>query len=397
MGMVGGSGPRSGLSALIGALAAARTAAAVAEAVANGRQEACGADAVGLALAEPGTRLLPEPDLGPALDPLLVAELAYAAGPRFFDSPAEVRAAYPILDTVGAPVPAGACAVVPLSGPGTPTGALVAVWDRPRGFSPGERGLLSALADLCSAELARTGRLERDRHALAGLRRRLRPDWLPQVAGAELAVRHDPPVGADPGLGFYDVFETDDGAWRLVAGDTAGTGVAAATLAGLARAELRGSGAEPGPAAVLGHLDRLVRGFGDVTGRVTAVCVDLSRRGRGFTLTAARAGHPPPLVLRAATGVVLSVDVPGGPLGAWPDPAPVERGLELHPGDSVVLCAGGAGRSGDPRLPAVLAGCAGRSAADMLDHLGLALAGPSPGSLLALRVRGGRPRDLAPG
>jgi serine phosphatase RsbU (regulator of sigma subunit) len=194
------------------------------------------------------------------------------------------------------------------------------------------------------------------------------------------------------------VFGIEDGIWRLVAGDVAGTGVDSAVLAGLAREEFHNADGEPGPAAALGRLDRLVQDFGDAHCRMSAVCIDLARRGRGFTLTAARAGHPPPVVLRGSSGAVLSIDVPGGPLGAWPDPDPAELGLELHPGDALLLSAGGharAGLVGDPRVAAVLAGCAGRPPAAVLEHLGLALAGPgrpAPDgtSLLALRVRGGR-------
>jgi hypothetical protein len=43
---------------------------------------------------------------------------------------------------------------------------------------------------------------------------------------------------------------------------------------------------------------------------------------------------------------VVSVDVPGGPLGTWPDPEPAELGPESQPGDALPLCAGGAGRGG---------------------------------------------------
>jgi hypothetical protein len=100
---------------------------------------------------------------------------------------------------------------------------------------------------------------------------------------------------------------------------------------------------------------------------------------------------------------VLSVDVPGGPLGSWPEPEPAELGVELRSGDGLLLCAGGVSRGalvGDPRFAAVLAGCAGWSPAAVLDHVGLTLAerGRPAGdgtSFLALRVRGGRRRGPA--
>lgn len=397
---------RSGLSALIAALAEARTEGGVAEAVCRGHDEACGAVAVGLALAEPDVRMLPGPGapgvLPPKLDPLLTTEFAYARASLHFATGEAVLDAYPILRLVGAGGPDGACAVVPLTGPGCPTGALVAVWDRPRAFSAGDRSLLGALAGLCSAELQRIRPLVLERDAVERLRRRLRPADLPEIAGADLAVRHEPAAVGDLGVGFYDLFALDTGAWRLVAGDVAGRGLDVAVLAGLAQEAFRAE-SEGGPAVALGRLDQLVRDFGDPRCRMSAVCVDLTRHGRGFSLTAARAGHPAPLVLRDS-GAVLSVDVPGGPLGSWPDPDPAELGLELRSGDGLLLCAGGSGRgalAGDPRFAAVLAGCAGWAPDAVLDHVGMALAehGGSAGdgaSLLALRVRGGRRRGPVP-
>lgn len=396
---------RSGLSELIAGLAAARTLAEVADALWSGRVEACGAAVAAVAVADPDPRLVPADRAGgpsPELDPLLVTEFAHAPAPLFFDSAAALLDTYPILGTVGAPVPDGACAALPLTGQGTPAGALVLRWDGPRAFSAGDRSLLAALGGLCSAELARIWPRHRERGAVEQLRRRLRPERLPQIAGAEVAVRHQPAGGSDVGVGFYDVFETEDGVWRIVAGDVAGRGVDVAVLAGLARQAFRTRDPDGGPATALGRLDRLVRDFGDPACRMTAVCVDLARRGRGFTLTAGRAGHPAPLVLRQ-TGAVLSVDVPGGPLGAWPDPEPAELGLELQPGDALLLCAGGSDRGGlvgDPRFTAVLAGCAGWAPEILLDHVGLALsehsrATAAGASFLALRVRGGRSRSPA--
>ncbi|HST64195.1 MAG TPA: PP2C family protein-serine/threonine phosphatase [Mycobacteriales bacterium] len=387
-------------------MAAARTVNELAEALWWGHAEACDAAAVGIALVDTEVRMLPGPGapgvLPPKLDPLLVTEFAYAPMPLHYETATAVLAAYPILQLVGAPGPDGACAVVPLCGPAAPTGALVATWPHPRPFSVGDRSLLAALAGLCSAELDRIWPLEQERDAVERLRCRLRPLGLPAIAGAEVAVRHEPAGGTAVGVGFYDVIELETGAWRLVAGDVAGRGVDVAVLAGLAREAFR-SEPDGGPAAALGRLDQLVREFGDPRSRMSAACVDLTRRGRGFTLTVARAGHPAPLVLRG-TGTVLSMDPPGGPLGSWPDLQPAELGLELRSGDGLLLCAGGSGRgalAGDPRFAAVLAGCAGWSPDAVLDHVGLALAehGRPVGdgtSFLALRVRGG-PRGTAPG
>ena len=132
---------------------------------------------------------------------------------------------------------------------------------------------------------------------------------------------------------------------------------------------------------------------------MTGACLDLAWRGRTATLAVASAGHPPPLLLGAG-GAVRVLDAPGRPLGVGPGPRPGELRLELVPGDIVVLRAGGgrAESARDGRLAEVLAGCSGRSAREVLDHVRLTLAqGRSPAtegtSFVALWVRasGGEP------
>ena len=241
--------------------------------------------------------------------------------------------------------------------------------------------------------------LHRERVAVEQLRRRLRPRRLAGIPGADVAVWHEP-AGRSFGIGFYDLFSVRDDVWRLVTGDIAGRGVDTAVLAAFARDAFRRP--DTGPAASLRLLDRLVRNFGALR-RMTAACLDLAWRGRTATLAVASAGHPPPLLLGAG-GAVRVLDAPGRPLGVGPDPRPGELRLELVPGDVVVLRAGGgrAESARDGRLAEMLAGCAGRSAREVLDHIRLTLAqGRSPAtegaSFLALWVRASRrpaPRDL---
>ncbi len=243
---------------------------------------------------------------------------------------------------------------------------------------------------------------------------RLRPDRLPTVPGVDLALRHQPDDGdSRAGTAFCDVFAVGDSRWRFVAGHighhlTGGPPVAEA-LARLALDLFRAAGpadggpAAGGPAAAIGRLDRLVQQLEEPVAPIGAVCVDLVRRDGAFVLVVARMAHRPPLVMRS-TGAVLAVRVPAGPPGraGWPEPA--ELAVDLQPGDTVLLCTGGAGPGepiGDPRFAALLAGCASRPPQAVLDHLGRALADrwapPAPGaSFLAVRVRGGRVRAAAP-
>jgi serine phosphatase RsbU (regulator of sigma subunit) len=94
----------------------------------------------------------------------------------------------------------------------------------------------------------------------------------------------------------------------------------------------------------------------------------------------ASGGHPPPLILRC-DGRVEEVSCVGTLIGAFPEIELNERSLRLRPGDALLLYTDGLTEArrareflGPGRLKALLRGCAGLSAAAIIERLERGLA-----------------------
>jgi serine phosphatase RsbU (regulator of sigma subunit) len=224
---------------------------------------------------------------------------------------------------------------------------------------------------------------ERDRVAGA-LQETLLPPLLPSIAGIDIAARYraamtDSAVGGD----FYDVFRAGD-RWAALIGDVCGTGPEAAAVTGVARYTVRALAASSAsPAATLVALNhvlvqqRMERRF------LTALhlvfdCVP----GVGVAVDLARAGHPPPALVRG-DGKVELLDEPRGTLLGVFDDASVDDGtLRLAPGESLVLYTDGVVEARGPdkeqygfgRFADLLSACAGRTADGIARRLDLAVA-----------------------
>ncbi len=162
----------------------------------------------------------------------------------------------------------------------------------------------------------------------------LRPDPLPVVEGVELAAAHLP--GEEDCCDWYDVIVLPDGALGLAIGDVSGRGEEAYALASRLREAVRERAlAGDAPGQVVGHVNSLVRdgematllyiGFDPATG----------------VLRGSNAAHPPALVRRMGGGVERWDAGLSTPLGVEP-PAPYpEEGLQLAPGEAVLLYTDG--------------------------------------------------------
>ncbi len=160
-----------------------------------------------------------------------------------------------------------------------------------------------------------------------------------EIPGLEVAARYRP---AGPGNlvsgDWYDTAPLPGGEVLLVVGDIAGHGIDAVTGMVALRNCLRGlaiTGA--GPAALLGWLNSVAYQLTDgIIG--TVVCGVFRPADR--TLRWARAGHLPPLLVRA--GVASEFQLPPGVLvGADPDSSYQEVTTELVPGDALLLYTDG--------------------------------------------------------
>ena len=223
------------------------------------------------------------------------------------------------------------------------------------------------------------------------LQQSLLPPHLPAIPGVEIAAHYEAARnGSDVGGDFYDVFESARNDWAIVIGDVCGKGPEAAALAALVRYTTRAAAVQTRrPRLVLNLVNEVVLRQSEEQ-FCTAAYLRLRPEGAGTRLTISCAGHPLPMLLRAA-GEVETVPCRGRVLGPFPDLASVDRVERLDPGDALLLYTDGVtdARSadgsffGEERLRKTLEGCAGSSADDIVKAI--------DGKLN--EFHGGQPRD----
>jgi PAS domain S-box-containing protein len=289
--------------------------------------------------------------------------------------------------------------VVPLAAAGRRVGALTLIYAE-SGRRYGEEDVLvaEALGDRIALALE-NARLHTERSRIAQtLQRSLLPPDLPAVPGVDAAAGYFPAGDAnDVGGDFYDLFESESGVWTALIGDVAGKGAEAAALTALARYTLRtASMLDTSPAHNLRLLNEAL--LARDAGTCTVLYARLQPEGEAMLVTAAAAGHPPPLVLRA-DGQLEELTPPGTLLGAVEAPRLQSRESSLGPGDLVLLYTDGAtdvrvpgGVLGDEVLRDELARCAGCSAQRVVERVAARVLAAQGGrldddlALLALRI-----------
>ncbi|WP_228975762.1 SpoIIE family protein phosphatase [Streptomyces sp. DH12] len=256
--------------------------------------------------------------------------------PIFFESMQRLAAAYP-----GIPLDAhvGARAFLPLIASGRPVGSCILGFDQPRGFSPEERTVLTALAGLIAQALQRARRYDSEAALARGLQDALLPHRLPRLRQVDTVARYLPGTqGMDVGGDWYDVVMTPRGL-ALVIGDVQGHGVSAAATMGQLRSAVRAFAlAGHDPSEVMSGTNRLLIDLDP--GQFASCCYGVLAPGTGL-LQAVRAGHLPPL-LRHPDGRTEVVDLPGGVvLGVDADARYPVTELRLSPGAVLALFTDG--------------------------------------------------------
>ncbi|MFJ9630642.1 SpoIIE family protein phosphatase [Streptomyces sp. NPDC101175] len=170
-------------------------------------------------------------------------------------------------------------------------------------------------------------RFSRERETALALQRSLLPRKLPRTAALEAASRYLPAARAGVGGDWFDVIPLSGMRVAMVVGDVVGHGIQASATMGRLRTAVRTlADIDLAPDELLTHLDDLVvrlsaeAGGEGSPGEVGATCLyavydPVSRR-----CTLARAGHPPPIVIRPG-GPPEHIELPAGPplgLGGLP-------------------------------------------------------------------------------
>ncbi|MFI5824407.1 SpoIIE family protein phosphatase [Streptomyces rishiriensis] len=226
---------------------------------------------------------------------------------------------------------------------------VVSFWrsERPDPFDPDEVVLAEELVARAAISIDNARRFTREHGMAVTLQRSLLPRTLPEQNALDIAYRYLP---AQAGVGgdWFDVLPLSGARVALVVGDVVGHGLhAAATMGRLRTAVHNFSALDLAPEELLGLLDELVARIDQdeaddsagapVTGATClyAIYDPVSRR-----CTIARAGHPPPALVRP-DGRVEYVEVPAGlPLGLGGLPFETVE-LELAEGSRLVLYTDG--------------------------------------------------------
>ncbi|MYR29563.1 MULTISPECIES: SpoIIE family protein phosphatase [unclassified Streptomyces] len=336
------------------ALAAARTVADVLDVL---REQdglvRLGADSLVVGLLEQGRiRLVPDGPTGGVIDagrhtrlddPYPMADVVRTMRPVYLEDAESFAAAYPELWKQIAHLRPGAAAYLPLVAQGSPIGSLGLFYGGTHHFAPEERNVLVALGSSLAQSLQRAMLYEQEKDLAQGLQQAMLPRTIPDVPGAEVAVRYRAAsAGRDVGGDWYDLVPLPGGRTGAVIGDVQGHDTHAAAVMGQLRIALRAYAAEGHPPATV--MARTSLFLDELDTDRFATCLYAEADLSTGVLQLVRAGHLDPFLM-APDGSARRVPVPGGlPLGLSSQfgalDYPVST-LELDPGATLLLCTDG--------------------------------------------------------
>ncbi|WP_405860149.1 SpoIIE family protein phosphatase [Streptomyces sp. NBC_00090] len=276
-------------------------------------------------------------------EPYPMSEVIRTLRPRFIDSARDFATSFPVLWPHISGLGITAAAYLPLIAQARPIGALGLLYSDRTGFSEDERTLLVALGSSIAQSLQRAMLYEQEHDLAEGLQQAMLPRRIPEVPGAQTAVRYrSARLGQDIGGDWYDIIPLPGGRVGAVIGDVQGHDTHAAAVMGQLRIVLRAYAAEGHtPATVMARASVFLH---ELDTERFATCtyaeVDLATG----VVQIVRAGHVDPLV-REVDGSCRRLPVEGGlPLGLSAEfgrlDYPVTT-LELDPGQTLMLYTDG--------------------------------------------------------
>jgi sigma-B regulation protein RsbU (phosphoserine phosphatase) len=180
--------------------------------------------------------------------------------------------------------------------------------------------------------------LEHELQTVSKVQRNLLPKRLPEVEGLQLAAYYE--TSRYAGGDYYDVVAIAEGKIGILVADAEGHSTPAAVLMAMTCALFRSQKQLwDDPAGMIAELNRHLCKVAEpsfVTGLY--MVVDVAER----RVRVARAGHPPPMLFRAASGETIESEVPGVMVLGFDEfgEVPVTE-LALAPGDVVLAYTDG--------------------------------------------------------
>ncbi len=196
---------------------------------------------------------------------------------------------------------------------------------------------VAGLAFLLIMELVDRVRVRDELEVARQLQQELLPQRSPEVAGYEFA--HSYRTANEVGGDYYDFPRLPDGRLALLMGDASGHGIAAGLLMAIANATLKTAlDVDPEPARVAALLNSALYRTGDRRAFMTLFYGLLEPDSGRMDFVCA--GHPFPMLRRAAGGVV-ELGRGSLPLGLRPSLELETDGVTVDPGDLLVLFTDG--------------------------------------------------------
>ncbi|MET9922505.1 SpoIIE family protein phosphatase [Streptomyces sp. NPDC006435] len=272
-----------------------------------------------------------------------MSEVVRTLSPRFIESATDFATSYPILWPHISHLGITSAAYLPLIAQARPIGALGLLYSDKGGFTGDERNLLVALGSSIAQSLQRAMLYEQEHDLAEGLQQAMLPRRIPDVPGAQVAVRYrSARLGRDIGGDWYDVIPLPGGRVGAVIGDVQGHDTHAAAVMGQLRIVLRAYAAEGhSPATVMARASVFLHELD--TDRF-ATCTYAEADLTTGVVQLVRAGHVDPLV-RESDGSCRRLPVEGGlPLGLSAEFGRLEypvSTVELDPGQTLVMFTDG--------------------------------------------------------
>ncbi|MEU0083403.1 SpoIIE family protein phosphatase [Streptomyces sp. NPDC006274] len=272
-----------------------------------------------------------------------MSEVVRTLTPRFIESKADFARSYPILWPHISGLGITAAAYLPLIAQARPIGALGLLYRDKTAFSPDERNLLVALGSSIAQSLQRAVLYEQEHDLAEGLQQAMLPRRIPDVPGAEIAVRYrSARFGQDIGGDWYDVIPLPGGRVGAVIGDVQGHDTHAAAVMGQLRIVLRAYAAEGHPPATV--MARASVFLHELDTDRFATCIYAEADLSTGVVQVVRAGHVDPL-MRDRNGTCRRLAMSGGlPLGLSAEFGRLEYPvviIELDPGQTLVMYTDG--------------------------------------------------------
>ncbi|MFE3181311.1 SpoIIE family protein phosphatase [Streptomyces violascens] len=272
-----------------------------------------------------------------------MSEVVRTLAPRFIESPQDFADSYPGLWPNISGLGITSAAYLPLIAQARPIGAIGLLYSDKSGFTSDERNLLVALGSSIAQSLQRAMLYEQEHDLAEGLQQAMLPRRIPEVPGAQLAVRYrSARFGRDIGGDWYDVIPLPGGRVGVAIGDVQGHDTHAAAVMGQLRIVLRAYAAEGHtPATVIARASVFLHELDtDRFATCTYAEADLSTG----VVQIVRAGHVDPLI-RLQDGSCRRLPVEGGlPLGLSAEFRRLEypvSTVEFDPGQTLLLYTDG--------------------------------------------------------